>query len=132
MSKSLRNILIALGILVLVVATAIIVNTLAERKLLRETTLRVESQMRFKQKVIEGLVLEKRLDTLTTVISQKQVLIDYLENNPQIIIQNNEKAHLDINKLSALNNIVRFTDNVSRYENLRKGRYDLHRFDKRN
>ena len=132
MSKSLRNILIALGIIVLVVATAIIVNTLAERKLLRETTLRVESQMRFKQKVIEGLVLEKRLDTLTTVISQKQVLIDYLENNPQIIIQNNEKAHLDINKLNAFNSIVRFTDNVSRYEGLRKGRYDLHRFDKRN
>lgn len=131
MSNWLRNILIALGILALMIITGFVVNYFKERQLIKENTLRIESEMRFKQKVIEAEELTKQLDTAKTIISQKQTLIDYLENNPQIIIRNNEQAHISIDKLNAYNSIVRFTDNVAKYENNRQ-RYSLYRFDKHN
>lgn len=132
MNKTLKTILIALLVLVLLIATGIGVNSWKEYKLVKENTLRVESEMRFKQQVIEGKKLEKQLDTLNITIGQKQAVIDNLENNPTIIIKNNERSHIDIDRLNAYNSIVRFTDNAIKYQGYRAGRYNLHRFDKHN
>jgi hypothetical protein len=131
MSKSLKNILIGLGILAVVIIAWIGFNSYKSYRDAKETTLRVESEMRFKQLVKEQVIRDKRIDSIASVIAQKQFLIDYLENNPQVIIQNNDKIKIDIQRLDALNSIKLFTDNLSKLDSQRT-RYSLHRFDKHN
>jgi hypothetical protein len=89
----------------------------------------VEAETRLQEKVNEAKILTQQIDSLKGMISKKQAVIDYLENNPTIIIKQNDKAHLNIDRLNAYNSIVLFSDNIARYENNR-GRYSLHRFNK--
>ena len=131
MNKFLRNILIALGILALMIITGIVVNAVKERNLVKQTTLRVEAETKIIQQAEEAKKIKSKLDSTINLVSQKQTLIDYLENNPQVIIKNNENAHLSIDKLNAYNSILRFSDNVAKYEGNRS-RYGLQRFDKHN
>ena len=119
--------MIGLGILAIIIVAGFLFNGYKDRQMLKEKTLRVESEMRFKQLIIERVALDKQKDSISSLIAQKQVLIDYLENNPQVIIQNNDKIKMDISKLDALNSIKLFTDNTSKYST-NKERYSLHRF----
>ena len=128
---TMKNTLIALGILAVVIAAFFSFNAYKSYRDKKETTLRVESEMRFKQLIKEKVILGKEKDSISSLVAQKQSLIDYLENNPQVIIQNNDKSHLDIDKLNAYNSILRFSNNATEYENNRK-RYSLHRFSKPN
>ena len=130
MSKQLRNSLIALSILIVAIATWIIVSAYKERQILRENTLRVESEMRFMQLVKEQMVLVATKDSIESVIAQKQSLIEYLENNPQTIIQQNNDSHISIDKLNAINTALLWTNNITEYENSRE-RYSLSRFGKK-
>jgi hypothetical protein len=127
---TMKNTLIALGILAVIIAAFFSFNAYKSYRDLRENTLRVESEMRFKQLIKERVVLGKEKDSISSLIGQKQALIDFLENNPQVIIQNNDKIKMDINRLDAFNSIKLFADNVSKYDSLKNGRYNLHRFDK--
>ncbi len=126
-----KKILIGIGILAVVIGGWIGFNSYKSYRDVKENTLRVESEMRFKQLVKEQVERDKVIDSIASVIAQKQTLIDYLENNPQIIIQNNDKSHLDIDRLNAYNSYLRFTNNATSYENNRE-RYSLHRFSKPN
>lgn len=126
-----KKILIALGILAIVIVAGFLFNGYKSYRDKKETTLRVESEMRFKQLIKEKVILGKEKDSISSLVAQKQSLIDYLENNPQVIIQNNDKIKMDIDRLDALNSIKLFTDNLSKYDSLKNGRYNLHRFDKR-
>jgi len=126
-----KNTLIALGILVVIIAAFFSFNAYKDYRDKKENTLRVESEMRFKQLIKEKVVLDKQKDSISSVVKQKQDLIDYLENNPHVIIQNNDKIKMDINRLDALNSIKLFTDNLSKLDSQRT-RYSLHRFDKHN
>ena len=130
--KTIKNILIALGVLVVFIASGILFNAYKDRQLVKETILRTESEMRFKQLIKEVAIKEKQKDSIASLVREKQALIDYLENNPQIIIQNNEKSHFDIQRLSAYNSIVLFTRNTAKYDSLKNGRYDIGRFSKHN
>jgi len=122
-----KKILIGLGILAVVIVAGIGFNSYKSWRDVKENTLRVESDMRFKQLFKEMENRDKRIDSISSIVEQKQSLIDYLENNPQIIIQNNDKSHLDIDRLNAYNSYLRFTNNATSYENNRE-RYSLHRF----
>ena len=130
MSKPLRNSLIALAILVAVIITWLIVSSIKNNLLVKETILRTESEMRFKQLVKEQAILVATKDSIESVIAQKQTLIDYLENNPQTIIQQNNDTHLSIDKLNAINTALLWTNNLTEYENSRE-RYSLLRFGKK-
>ncbi len=127
-----KKVLIGLGILAVIIIAWILFNSYKSWRDVKENTLRVESEMRFKQLVKEQLIKDKQIDSIASVISQKQSLIDYLENNPQVIIQANEKEHLSINKLNAYNSILLFTNNATRYDSLKGGRYLISRFSKHN
>lgn len=119
-----------LGILAVVIVAGFLFNGYKDRQIEKQTTLRVESDMRFKQLQKESVGIITERDSLKDVVGKKQAVIDYLENNPQVIIQNNDKIKMDISRLDALNSIKLFADNVSRYDSLQNGRYNLHRFDK--
>jgi uncharacterized HAD superfamily protein len=125
------NILIGLGILVVVITAGILFNSYKQRRDANETILRTESEMRFKQLVKEMVDRDQKIDSIASVIAQKQAVIDYLEKNPQVIIQNNDSKHFDIDKLNAYNSIVLFTNGATNYEASRE-RYSLHRFSKHN
>ena len=131
MNRTLLNIVFAIGTLAVFIACGILFNSWKDKQLIKETTLRVESEMRFKQKVIEAIALTKQKDSLANEIKAKQVWIDYLENNPTVIIQKNDAAHININAMDAYNSIILFTNNTAKYSDQR-ARYSLHRFDKHN
>lgn len=124
-----RDILIGIGILGLIILTGISVNYYKNQQILKENTKRVESEMRFKQLEKEAVNLKSQKDSIMEEIAKKQAVIDYLENNPTLIIQNNDKIHLDIDKLNAYNTAVLWTNNIADYESNRE-RYSLHRFGK--
>ena len=130
MNNTIRNILIGLGILAVVIVAGFLFNGYKDRQMLKEKTLRVESEMRFKQLIIERVALDKQKDSISSLIAQKQVLIDYLENNPQTIIQQNNDSHLSIDRLNAINTALLWTNNITEYENSRE-RYSLSRFGKK-
>ncbi len=130
MNNTFKNILIGLGILVLVIGTGLGVNAWKENRIQKETTLRVESEMRFKQKEIEAKKLVIERDSIQTVIDKKQTLIDYLQNNPQVIIQKTDATHISIDKLNAINTALLWTNNITEYDNSRE-RYSLLRFGKK-
>lgn len=119
-----------LGILAVVIVAGFLFNAYKDHQIEKQTTLRVESEMKFKQLQKESVGIITERDSLKDVVGKKQAVIDYLENNPQVIIQNNDKIKMDINRLDAFNSIKLFADNVSRYDSLQNGRYNLHRFDK--
>ena len=122
-----KKILIGFGILAVVIGGWIGFNSYKSYRDAKETTLRVESEMRFKQLVKEQVERDKVIDSIASVIAQKQALIDYLENNPQVIIKNNDKIKIDIQRLDALNSIKLFTDNISYLTDSAK-RHSMHRF----
>lgn len=125
MNQNLKTILISLGILIVFIASGILFNSYKDRQLVKETTLRVESEMRFKQLVVDSKKWTAEKDSLKSTINDKQILIDYLENNPQIIIQKNDAQHINISSLNAYNSIMLFTNNISKYESNRN-RYNFH------
>ena len=127
----LKKTLIGTGCLALLIAGYIGFKSYQSYRDVKENTLRVESEMRFKQLVKEQLIKDKQIDSIASVVSQKQSLIDYMVKNPQVIIQNNDKIKIDIQRLDALNSIKLFTDNLSKLDSQRI-RYSLHRFDKHN
>ncbi len=128
MNKTIRIILYTLGVLALMIITGIGVNSWKENQLKKETTLRVESEMRFKQLAKENAVLTIQYKAKNDTIAQKQAVIDFLEDNPLLIIQKNDASHISIDRLDALNSIKRFVDNTDNYRK-NKERYSLHRFD---
>jgi len=122
-----KKILIGLGVLVVVIGLWAGFNSYKSWRDLKENTLRVESEMRFKQLVKEKVILGKQNDSIASLVAQKQALIEYLENSPQTIIQQNNDAHISIDKLNAINTALLWTNNVTDYENNRE-RYSLSRF----
>ena len=127
-----KNILIGVGGVAILITAFILFNSYKDNQIIKQTILRTESEMRFKQLVKENAIHQHQKDSIASVVAQKQALIDFLENNPQIIIQNNEKNHFDIQRLNAYNSIMLFTRNTAKYDSLKSGRYNIGRFSKHN
>lgn len=123
----LNKILLTLGILVVFIASGILFNSWKDRQLVKKAVFIAESDLRFTQLVKTNVILQTQLKEKMQEIAQKQATIDDLENNPTIIIQSNDKIHLDLDRLNAYNSIVLFTNNAPKYDNKRE-RYSLHRF----
>jgi hypothetical protein len=121
--------LIGTGTVLVLIIGAILFNGWKERQFLKEHAEKVEAEIRYKDAVIEAAKLIKKKDSLESVIVRKQKLIDELENNPTVIIKNNDKSHLTIDRLNAYNSAYLFSNNIARYKGNRE-RYSLHRFDK--
>jgi hypothetical protein len=122
-----KRYLIGFATIVLVVLTYMITGAIKDGQISRMAAERAAAEQRIIISAQKYKEKQVQLDSVINLADHKQQLIDYMENNPQIIIQNNEKAHLNIDRLNAYNSIVRFTTGASAYENNRK-RYDLHRF----
>lgn len=126
-----KNVLIFLGILVVFIASGILFNSWKDKQLIKKSVYIAESDMRFVALAKQNASLTIQLKEKMQEIALKQATIDDLENNPTIIIQSNDKIHLDLDRLNAYNSIVLFTNNASKYKDNRN-RYNLHRFIKDN
>lgn len=131
MGSKFKNILLFLGILVVFIASGILFNSWKDRQLRKKAVFIAESDLRFIQLAKKNVTLESQLKEKVQEIKENQATIEDLENNPTIIIQSNDKIHLDLDRLNAYNSIVLFTNNAPKYNNQRS-RYSLHRFVKNN
>lgn len=86
-----------------------------------------ESDFRFTQLAKENKLMTIHLSELLQEIKSDKQKIESLEKYPSIIIQANDKIHIDIQHLDALNSILLFTKGASGYES-DKSRYNLQRF----
>jgi hypothetical protein len=127
MNKTIRNILISLGILVVVITTGILVYAYKERQLVKETTMRIIAENKIKQLATIHIINKKTIDSMMVDRASLVAIIDYQKNNPQIIIEKYETVHHNIDLLSRNDNYRLFTGNIAKYNSNRK-RYSLQRF----
>lgn len=127
MKKSLRNILIGLGIIALVIATGIIVGAIKDRQIIEQSTKRAIAEDYVKRNAMVHAANKKEIDSLKNDRAALVAVIEFQKNNPQIIIQKYETIHNSIDQLSPNDNYRLFTGNIAKYNSNRK-RYSLQRF----
>jgi len=127
MNRPVKNILIGVGVFVVIIATYMITNSIADNRLIEKTkkVTKLQDSIEFLNTDIAiqktGILSEKRItDSLS-------IIIEFQKNNPTVIIRENDRIKIDINRLDALNSIKLFSDNIKKYET-NKERYSLHRF----
>ena len=127
--NKIKSILVGLGILAVLLTAGFLFMEYKQRRDAAETTLQAQAQLRFEQHLKKEIILAKERDSISDLNDQKQALIDYLEHNPQVIIKQNNDAHISIDKLNAINTALLWTNNIAHYDSSR-ARYSLSRFGK--
>lgn len=125
------KILIVIGSLIVLVTGAMLFNSYKDRQIVRETTKLVHAQDRIKLLQSEVAELQVDKDSIKKNIDSLNIILEYQKNNPSIIIKENAKIHIDLDKLDALNSIKLFSENCDEY-NRNRERYSLSRFAKPN
>ena len=120
-------ILLVIAVIASVVITAMVVSSIKGHAIAKISAERTKAETLISVLAKEKVTLSIANDSIVAEIKQKTAFIEYLEHNKTIIIQNNDKIHIDLDNLNAVNSIVKFTDNASNYESQRS-RYGLHRF----
>lgn len=124
-----RLLIVVIVIIILLIITSYI-RSYKESELVRQTTIRVESEMRFKQLAVDIVVLKNKADSLKNKNTELENIIIYQKNNPALIIKKYETISVNIDNLDAIQSIQLFSNNITKFNNNRE-RYELYRFNKR-
>ncbi len=127
MNKTLRNILIGIGILALMILTGTIVGTIKDHQVAEQAKKYALAEEYIKQNAVVHAANKKEIDSLKIDRAGLVAVIAFQKNNPQIIIQKYETIHNSIDQLSPNDNHKLFTANIAKYNSNRE-RYSLHRF----
>jgi len=127
MSRSLRNSLIALGVLIVVIATWLISGSIHDAVLTKRAKNIALMEEYIRQKGEEHIAIQKEITVMKTDKKVLEEIIKYQKNNPQIIIQKYEIEHENIDNLSPSESFKLFTSNIRDYKS-KRGHYSLERF----
>lgn len=120
MNRLVKEVLIVICIVVALIIGKILFSVYQDNRLVKQTILRTESDMRFKQLAKELVILKAEKDSLVVVNVALDSIIEVQKNHPSKIIIKYETIHVSVDNLDAINSIVLFTNNLTKYSNNRQ------------
>lgn len=120
MNRLAKELIVIVIIVIALIAGKILFDTFRDNRLEKQTILRTESEMRFKQLAKELFVLKVQKDSLVIVNVALDSIIEVQKSNPSKIIIKYETIHVSVDNLDAVNSVVLFTNNITKYSNNRQ------------
>jgi hypothetical protein len=127
MNKVLKSFIWIVPAILLVVGAFLFVRSVNDNRLINETKLRVESELKLVSLINENKVIQHKNDSIKIRIDSLSSVIKIQNNNPKVIYKYYEKEHSYVNSINAVDAINLFSNNAIYYQNNRE-RFNGSRF----